>query len=124
MIYYLSIFILNKNKMNCDTCSICLEENVDYTTNCNHVFHKKCFDKWKHNNTCPYCRTELKKLNKFWSVSHKNYNLSGIGELVKIDISDTSVCFKLKIVNCDNLIVKYTHFFFDTVWDIESLPEK
>jgi hypothetical protein len=104
-------------------CSICLEENTNYTTECGHVFHKDCIDKWKHYNTCPYCRTELTKLNKLWSVSHKNCNLSGIGELVKRDVSDTSVCFKLKIVNCNNLIVKYTHFFFDTVWNIVPLDD-
>jgi hypothetical protein len=109
--------------MNCDTCSICLEENVDYITNCNHVFHKKCIDKWKHNNTCPYCRKELKKLNKFLCVKHKTFDLSGIGELIKKDVGYTSNCFKLKIINCDNYIVRNTHFFHDTVWDIESLPE-
>jgi superfamily II DNA helicase RecQ len=109
--------------MNCDTCSICLEENVDYTTNCNHVFHKKCIDKWKHNNTCPYCRKELKKLNKFLCVKHKTFDLSGIGELIKKDVGYKSNCFKLKIINCNNNIVRNTHFFHDTVWDIESLPE-
>ena len=44
-------------------CTICL---LDYTketkktTECNHIFHQECLDKWLHNNTsCPLCRTEL-----------------------------------------------------------------
>ena len=42
-------------------CPICLEEfkpnEYKRTLNCNHLFHKRCIDKWiKVNNTCPVCR--------------------------------------------------------------------
>jgi hypothetical protein len=40
-------------------CSICLDYITnDYKkTNCNHIFHNQCLDKWfEHNNTCPLCR--------------------------------------------------------------------
>ena len=47
------------------SCLICME---DYKENeykrilpkCNHIYHKKCIDKWlKKNATCPVCRTKL-----------------------------------------------------------------
>ena len=46
-------------------CSICLEnyKKNDYyrTLNCNHIFHKKCIDRWfKNQETCPMCRTNIK----------------------------------------------------------------
>ena len=34
-------------------CGICFEDNCDYKTNCNHLFHKNCISKWL--NTCPIC---------------------------------------------------------------------
>ncbi len=43
-------------------CPICHEINNKelFTTSCNHVFHKKCIDKWfKLKSTCPCCRTNL-----------------------------------------------------------------
>jgi hypothetical protein len=53
--------------INKECCNICCE---DYITgqykrklpSCNHVFHKKCVDKWlKSKSNCPICRNELKK---------------------------------------------------------------
>jgi hypothetical protein len=53
--------------INKECCNICCE---DYITgqykrtlpNCNHIFHKKCVDKWlKTKSNCPICRNELKK---------------------------------------------------------------
>ena len=44
------------------TCSICLEdfklEEIVSLTNCKHIFHNQCIEKWK-NNTCPMCRNNL-----------------------------------------------------------------
>jgi hypothetical protein len=51
-------------------CSICYEKvkSTEYIRelNCNHVFHKKCIDKWlllsmknKENINCPICRTVI-----------------------------------------------------------------
>ena len=47
------------------SCSICLEEfkseETINLTDCNHVFHSKCIEKWACKNpTCPYCRTHMK----------------------------------------------------------------
>jgi hypothetical protein len=45
-----------------DECSICIENfccgEYQRTLVCNHVFHKKCIDKWfkKDKNECPICR--------------------------------------------------------------------
>ena len=46
-------------------CSICLEnyKKNDYyrTLNCNHIFHKKCVDRWfkKNHLNCPMCRANV-----------------------------------------------------------------
>ena len=46
-------------------CTICLldyNEETKTKTECNHIFHQECLDKWLQTNyTCPLCRTELKK---------------------------------------------------------------
>lgn len=47
-----------------DICGICREEYKlnEYIRklNCNHIFHKKCIDKWfKNNSNCPNCRHDL-----------------------------------------------------------------
>lgn len=47
-------------------CSICLiaDDEIFVKTKCNHVFHQKCVDLWlTENDTCPYCRTIIKRLN-------------------------------------------------------------
>ena len=53
--------------INKECCNICCEDYVvgQYKRtlpSCNHVFHKKCVDKWlKSKSNCPICRNELKK---------------------------------------------------------------
>ena len=53
--------------INKECCNICCEDYIvgQYKRtlpNCNHVFHKKCVDKWlKSKSNCPICRNELKK---------------------------------------------------------------
>lgn len=44
-----------------DVCPICLDQlivGVCKSTNCNHLFHCKCIEKWPKNN-CPVCRAPL-----------------------------------------------------------------
>lgn len=36
----------NKKYIMDKKCSICLSKNPNYTTKCNHLFHKKCLKKW------------------------------------------------------------------------------
>ena len=48
-----------------DECTICLNgyklNETKKTTDCNHIFHEECLEKWlTTNNSCPLCRTELK----------------------------------------------------------------
>ena len=41
-----------------------ISKNESVTTQCKHVFHKKCLDKWKDcssSNTCPLCRAVISK---------------------------------------------------------------
>lgn len=46
-------------------CSICLEsKDLDYTTPCNHKFHKECIELWfetdsHQEKTCPECRSTI-----------------------------------------------------------------
>ena len=53
--------------INKECCNICCEDYIvgQYKRtlpSCNHVFHKKCVDKWlKSKSNCPICRSELKK---------------------------------------------------------------
>ena len=53
--------------INKECCNICCEDYIvgQYKRtlpSCNHVFHKKCVDKWlKTKSNCPICRNELKK---------------------------------------------------------------
>ena len=48
-----------------ELCSICMEpilsQQINVKTKCNHVFHKKCLDRWFScsKNKCPNCRQEL-----------------------------------------------------------------
>ncbi|KAI4344677.1 hypothetical protein L6164_011876 [Bauhinia variegata] len=53
-----------------DTCAVCLnqlkmEDEVRELTNCYHVFHRECIDRWldhdhdNHSPTCPLCRAPL-----------------------------------------------------------------
>ena len=44
-------------------CIICIDDNINdlVKTECNHIYHKKCINKWiKENNTCPICRVNLR----------------------------------------------------------------
>ena len=44
-----------------DICSICLEENYNYSTilSCDNEYHSKCIKKWLFiDETCPICRTK------------------------------------------------------------------
>ena len=53
--------------INKECCNICCEDYIvgQYKRTlpaCNHIFHKKCVDKWlKSKSNCPICRNELKK---------------------------------------------------------------
>ncbi|XP_019190516.1 PREDICTED: probable E3 ubiquitin-protein ligase RHA1A [Ipomoea nil] len=49
-----------------ESCVVCLGEyesgdEVRWLRNCNHVFHRRCLDRWIDNgrNTCPLCRASL-----------------------------------------------------------------
>ncbi len=47
-----------------ETCSICLENNVNCETNCSHHFHAACLSQWiNKNNSCPLCRGNISCIN-------------------------------------------------------------
>ena len=50
--------IIKKNNFPIFLKKLINENNINFTTKCNHLFHKICIDKWvKINNSCPTCRT-------------------------------------------------------------------
>ena len=60
-VYLLCMRIFRRCKL--PTCPICYDsigKKSIYTTPCGHVFHDKCFDKWRdfcdYSVTCPMCR--------------------------------------------------------------------
>ena len=82
---------LDQNKLskfldNDPTCAICMGDIEDINdgirTSCNHIFHKTCIERWLaqpiSNNSCPACRSEIKKLSKF---IESGLSLSQIEEL-------------------------------------------
>ena len=57
--------VINYNENNSNVCIICFEEllindNIR-KTDCNHMFHRNCIDKWltEYNNYCPVCKKNL-----------------------------------------------------------------
>ena len=63
---YICPYFVKEQRNTSENCSICLLELDDnlYITECNHLYHRKCFIKCK-TNICPLCRTTVKKLNSF-----------------------------------------------------------
>ena len=64
-----SFDIINGEPINNDKCkticSICYEKKCDWSLPCKHQFHYNCIKKWHiyHNkNSCPLCRSQIKKL--------------------------------------------------------------
>lgn len=57
--------INNKDKINNQECSICLENNekTSIKLDCGHILHNNCLNKWisTNNNTCPICRDYINK---------------------------------------------------------------
>ena len=62
-------------------CTICLLQYTEETkkaTECQHIFHQECIDRWlQENNSCPLCRTCLQQhtmSNTDGEVSNTNYD--------------------------------------------------
>jgi len=105
--------------MNENICPICMENNPEYNTICNHTFHKECLDKWN-KNSCPYCRQILYYNNYF--IKHKTYSdMDGIGLLSTISIANNINYYSFLSITTDNLFVKNTFFFPDTIWNITKI---
>ncbi len=56
---------INDEEVNSEeTCSVCLESNVNCETNCSHHFHVGCLSQWiNRNNSCPLCRGNISSVN-------------------------------------------------------------
>ena len=80
-------------------CTICLLQYTEETkkaTECQHIFHQECIDRWlQENNSCPLCRTCLQqhtRSNTDGEVSNTNYDyryndgyrFSGGGSLMQL----------------------------------------
>lgn len=70
------------------TCPICLEKITNAhaftVTQCNHMFHSKCIEKWTENkDSCPCCRHALFKLEE--EEEPIIYAVYNGGRMVEID---------------------------------------
>ena len=83
-------------------CTICLLQYTDETkkaTECQHIFHQECIDRWlQENNSCPLCRTCLQQhtrptIDGVVPNTNYNYGFAGWGsslmQLVAYGASDS-----------------------------------
>jgi hypothetical protein len=57
----------------CPVCIQDIDERDQESTECSHVFHKKCLGKWIRLNTnCPVCRKDLPELAPTWTEMIKS----------------------------------------------------
>ena len=80
------------------SCPICLTNNTNYVTECNHNFCKECIQSWaKKNNSCPLCRKSLgfdKIYGKYNGCTVLEGNLNGFMPNIEKYLSQD------KISNC------------------------
>jgi len=98
-------------------CSICLEsKDLDYTTPCNHKFHKECIESWfetdsHQEKTCPECRSTIIIL----PTEEPKEPISIHGQNFASFIFFSFVCINsviLGILRYKNLIVFHNVIFF------------
>ncbi|KAI3812918.1 hypothetical protein L1987_17631 [Smallanthus sonchifolius] len=70
-----------------ESCAVCLYEfdagdEIRRLTNCQHVFHRLCLDRWMDHNqkTCPLCRTPFMPDDLQDSFNERLWAASGIGD--------------------------------------------
>ncbi|KAK1438605.1 hypothetical protein QVD17_04414 [Tagetes erecta] len=70
-----------------ESCAVCLYEfdagdEIRRLTNCQHVFHRCCLDRWMDHNrkTCPLCRTPFVSDDLQDSFNERLWAASGIGD--------------------------------------------
>lgn len=106
------------HKKNNHSCSICMEKlgyqfNV-HTTECNHLYHKKCFDQWfvlKKN--CPLCRQKVHK----HKVNNNNIFIREIPEIKTPEPEPFELSSQMNIIN--NMF--RTENNYERLEDLESL---
>jgi len=97
------VYIILKMANECmsNECTICLlnyNEETKKITECCHTFHTECLDKWlETNNSCPLCRTELKKSSRLDPLL-----LQPSGS---IGITRVGSPFELNVTYADDLII-------------------
>ena len=96
-------------------CSICIEKinkcGKNITLNdCNHIFHKKCLEKWViQNNSCPNCRTEVNLIGNSYKIQcskNINKNISCLKNNCNKDIFNDEIMPYLKF----NIIIRLIIF--------------
>ncbi|KAK7253051.1 hypothetical protein RIF29_37449 [Crotalaria pallida] len=70
-----------------ESCAVCLyefegDEEIRRLTNCRHIFHKGCLDRWMgyDQRTCPLCRTPFIPYDMHSAFNERLWHASGIPE--------------------------------------------
>ncbi|EXB37315.1 RING-H2 zinc finger protein RHA1a [Morus notabilis] len=70
-----------------ESCAVCLyefesEDEIRRLTNCCHIFHRSCLDRWMgyDQKTCPLCRTPLLRDDLQGAINERLWAASGIPE--------------------------------------------
>lgn len=72
-----------------ESCAVCLyefegrpEEEIRWLSNCRHVFHRECLDRWMDcdQDTCPLCRTQFVPDDMREEFSQRLRAASGVGD--------------------------------------------
>ncbi|KAM1237180.1 hypothetical protein ACFX13_038918 [Malus domestica] len=84
-----------------ESCAVCLcefesEDEIRRLTNCCHVFHKRCVDRWVgyEQKTCPLCRTPFISEDMQGDFNERLWAASGIPDFYD-DYSHTNLGFEL-----------------------------
>lgn len=101
--------------INNEDCCICYEQNDNIVKlNCNHIYDKKCIEKWKDiSNSCPICRNKIYNCIECNGTGIKTYNIESAA--IPIQLRDES-----RIRNTtDGIYGIHTFYFEDLI--IEEL---
>jgi len=104
-------------------CPICMESMTSRTSRtikCNHMFHKKCLEKWKNQNklTCPVCR-------RYFDCSRFKVTISVVDreQLTILSSNLDSDVVNTIIPGMDTSNVQFDSISTDMIFDVDEIQE-